>query len=340
MSGLARLPADWYLRYRLKLRHVQLLAALDTHRNLNKAAEALHLQQPAASRLLTELEARLGQELFERHARGMTPNLYGEVLIRRSRMILADLAGTGDELRGLARGDTGNVVIGSVDAPAVTLLVDAVKAVLAAHPQINVVLHSDASEGLLRGLLSGELDVMLGRPVGNVPPSAITYLEVGDEQLRFICRPGHALLHRGPLPLATLLKESWVMQPPGTMLRQSVQAMLRLYGQTEPAQVINTQSLMMTLAYVSRTDAIGVMSEPVALQQAACGQIELLPVDVALSVGTYGMILSRHRLLSPAARLIVAALGNALAKDDTGPQLDDAAGPASHGVRSQQASSH
>lgn len=122
MTFLADLPVDWHQRYRLKLRHLVLLVALDVAKNLNRAADAIGLLHPAASKLLTELESRLGTALFDRHARGMRANIYGEVLIRQSRSILASLDRARDELRSLARGDMGEVSIGSADAPAVTLL--------------------------------------------------------------------------------------------------------------------------------------------------------------------------------------------------------------------------
>ena len=314
MSTLKPLAADWFLQCRLKLRHLQLLAALDTHRNLNRAAEAASLLQPAASKLLTELEHRLGQELFDRTPRGMTPNLFGEVLIRRAHMILSELAGAREELSALARGDAGTIRIGSVDAPAVTLLMDAVQDVLHRHPGLNIHLHSAASDSLIRSLLDGELDIVLGRPVGDVPPSSIIYREIAEERLCFICRAGHALLGQGRVSLEEMLKFSWVMQPPGSMLRRRVDHMLQAAGSTGPGSVINSLSLLMTLAYVSRTDAIGVLSEPVARQHAAQGRIALVPVETNLSVGPYGLILSRQRLLSPAGLLFLRALTDAIGK--------------------------
>ena len=46
MTFLADLPVDWHQRYRLKLRHLVLLVALDVAKNLNRAADAIGLLQP------------------------------------------------------------------------------------------------------------------------------------------------------------------------------------------------------------------------------------------------------------------------------------------------------
>src|ERR1700712_3870748 len=92
------LPPDWFIRARLKLRPLQLLAALDDQRNLARAAATLSVTQPAASKLLAEIETMLGTILFDRLPRGMEPNLYGEVLVRRARSVLIELEAAAKEL--------------------------------------------------------------------------------------------------------------------------------------------------------------------------------------------------------------------------------------------------
>ncbi|MGT2511875.1 helix-turn-helix domain-containing protein [Cupriavidus basilensis] len=67
---------------KISSRQIALINALAEHRNLRRAAAAMHTTQPAASLLLQQLEERLGVQLFERLPRGMEPTLYGEVLIR------------------------------------------------------------------------------------------------------------------------------------------------------------------------------------------------------------------------------------------------------------------
>jgi len=113
----APLPPDWFVRARLKLRHLQLLVALDEQRNLGRAAASLSVTQPAASKLLAEVETMLGTVLFERLPRGMEPNLYGEVLIRRARSVLIELEAAATELGAMRAGSTGRVTVGAVTGP-------------------------------------------------------------------------------------------------------------------------------------------------------------------------------------------------------------------------------
>jgi len=59
------------LTRRLRFKQLALLVALDDHRNLHRADEAIHLTQPSATKLLRDVETICGFELFERLPRGM-----------------------------------------------------------------------------------------------------------------------------------------------------------------------------------------------------------------------------------------------------------------------------
>src|SRR5262245_45579476 len=124
----ARKPVlpDWYLRTRLKMRQVRLLVALDEHRNMHRAAASISVTQPAATRLLGDLEKLLGLRLFERTARGITPNAYGESMVRHARVILSALDHSRDELNALLMGTAGKIVVGGLLVAAPVLVPRAV----------------------------------------------------------------------------------------------------------------------------------------------------------------------------------------------------------------------
>lgn len=306
------LPADWFLRARLKLRHLQLFVALDEQRNLHRAAAVLGIAQPAASKLLAELEQGLGRKLFERLPRGLTPNPSGEVLVRRARMILSELAGAREEMSALGTGESGAVWVGAVDAPASGLLVTVIDAMQRRHPGMQIHVHSATSDILTRGILDGTLDFALARIVAGVPAEAFYYREIEEERLSFICRSGHRLAGRGRVKLEDLDGQHWVLQPRGTLLRRRVEALFLSGGLRAPSSVVSTSSIIVTLALVAGTDTLSVLSTEVAAQYAGRGQIRTLRFDRPVTVEPYGLILSRKRLLSPAARLMVAAVDKAV----------------------------
>ena len=89
---------------RLKTLQLLLLVHLDEKRSLLRAAEALHVTQPAASRLLQSLQDTLGARLFTRHARGVIPTEYGEIAIRHARVSLMELDEARSEIASLKAG--------------------------------------------------------------------------------------------------------------------------------------------------------------------------------------------------------------------------------------------
>ena len=100
-SSAARLPAtrrtpldDVPALMRLRTRQLLLAASLGRERHLGRAAAELGISQPAATRLLQELEETLAARLFERQARGMTPTAAGEALVRYARQMLNDFGAT------------------------------------------------------------------------------------------------------------------------------------------------------------------------------------------------------------------------------------------------------
>ncbi len=73
------------LRSGLKLRHMRLTAALEEHGQISAAAHVMNISQPAASRMIAEIEAILGVEICERLPRGVRLTPYGAALARRAR---------------------------------------------------------------------------------------------------------------------------------------------------------------------------------------------------------------------------------------------------------------
>ena len=110
----------WFIRARLKTRQLMLLTAICDEGNIHRAAEVLNMSQPAASKLLKDLEDMLGVSLFERQPRGMRPNWYGETMIRHARIALSSLREAGQEVDALKAGLSGHVSLGAITGPALS----------------------------------------------------------------------------------------------------------------------------------------------------------------------------------------------------------------------------
>src|SRR5690349_23762444 len=123
------MTTPWFIRARLKTRQLMLLTAICDEGNIHRAAEVLNMSQPAASKLLKDLEDMLGVTLFDRQPRGMRPNWYGETMIRHARIALSSLREAGQEVDALKTGLSGHVCLGAITGPALSLIPQAIMTV-------------------------------------------------------------------------------------------------------------------------------------------------------------------------------------------------------------------
>src|SRR5438067_10257619 len=155
--------SHWFIRARLKTRQLLLLVALAEEGNIHRASEVLNMTQPAASKLLKDLEDVLGVSLFERLPRGMRPTWYGEVMIRHARVALASLNQAHDEVQALKSGRFGQVCVGAITTPGLMLLPRAIAVVKQAHPTLRLSLLIETSDVLMERMAQGRIDMLVAR---------------------------------------------------------------------------------------------------------------------------------------------------------------------------------
>ncbi len=302
------LAPDWFLRSRLKLRHLQLLLAIDEQRNLHRAAEHMNIAQPAASKLLAEVEAIFGQPLFERHPRGLLPTVQGEILIRNGAMALRTLTQAAMEMNAFTKGQTGMVCIGTVMAPMIELLVDAIEEVRGHHPGLQITVEHNISDVLATKLLDGEIDFALARIPSDMDPKQFAYQELWGEELHLLCRETHPLAGRKNVSLAELAEFPFVLQPRGAPLRQKVEQLFLTAGVPMPSSIVNSTSAVMSLIMVNQSDAITSLEWNVAKLMSDMSRLRILEFPERVFLQPYGVLRLAERPLSPGARVMHDAI--------------------------------
>lgn len=301
----------WFIRARLKTRQLLLLVAMEEEGGIYRAAQVLNMTQPAASKLLKDLEDMLGVQLFERLPRGMRPTWYGETMIRHARMALSTLAQAHDEIEALKVGRFGQVSIGAITAPAMTLLPQAVAAVKRLHPSLRVSVQIETSDVLMERLAQGRLDMMVGRLFEQHDKSGLRYEAMVEEEVSAIVRPGHPLLAAQGLALRDLVDASWIVPPAGSVLRHRFDLMFQEEGLAVPANLIETTALLFITNMLQRSDELCVVATDVARYYARHGLVRLLPIELPCKMDAFGLVTRTDRLLSPAATVMLNALKDA-----------------------------
>lgn len=176
---------------RLKLRHLVLVDALAERGSVIRAAEQLHVTQPVVTRALREVEEILGVELFERHARGVTPTLYGEAFVAHARAVLAELRQAGRHVAELVHADRGTVIVGTHLAGSNLLLPRAIARVKAERPNLTVIVHEATPDVQITGLLDGGIDMSVGRITPLPDGARLRQIELYQEPICLVTRHDH-----------------------------------------------------------------------------------------------------------------------------------------------------
>ncbi len=299
---------DSLLRTGLKLSHMRMVVALDESGQVSTAAHVLNISQPAASRMIAEIESILQAPLCERLPRGVTLTPYGKAFARRARSILLELREVEREIGDLRTGQGGNVFMGTVAAPSIDLAVPAIKRLRARFPKIEITIQVDTSSVLANELLASRYDFIIARIPDELNPRLFESRSIGIERACLIVRRGHLLMRCKLVPIEELSAFDWVFQPSGSLLRRTLEGVFLSRGIPLPDRILNTSSSFLTLVMVAQTDAIAPIAVDVATfvnsATGLAGAIDVLPIDFEINLQPYSLIMARNRALSPAAQML------------------------------------
>lgn len=300
--------SDRFVRSHLKTRQLVLLVELGRHGSILHAAQAAGLTQPAASKLLGELEHALGVALFERLPRGVAPTWYGEVLIRRAGAALAEMDAAHQEVMELMSGLAGRVAVGTVMTPAASLLPEAVRLLKSRHARVQVAITVDTSKLLINQLRAGELDLVIGRILDSDSAAELNFEPLTDEPHSLIARAGHPLAQDPTLCLEQLQRLGWILPPSGSILRDRLTALFLSQGLDQPAEIVETLSLPVITNLLASTDMVVALPEELVRTYLQAGLLCVLPFELGVRMDHYGIVTRKQHHLSPGAEAMLATL--------------------------------
>lgn len=267
-----------HIRARLRIRHLDLLVVLDELRSLHKASARMGMTQPAASKLLQEIEEMFGVKLFERSRRGITPTMFGEALLRKAALLLSDLEGARDELDSLRQGATGRLRVGILQVAIPELLPRAFAQLQAKHPKIHLLLQEGSNDAMLAALSKGDLDCVLGRVAEDSRAPAIHWDILYQEPVCIVVRQGHALSSLKRVTPEMLAQQAWIMPLQGTPIRPTIERYFREHGLQPPTGDVDSISILANVVLLRGTNLVAAMPLGVAEHYAQRGLLAILRV--------------------------------------------------------------
>jgi len=299
---------DRVLRSNLKLRHLQMLVALDQFRHLGRAAEFLALTQPAVSKTLAEIERMFGLALFQRSTRGTEPTPYGDSVVRFARSVLADYDRTRDELAAVASGASGRTGLGSMVVTLPGLVTPAVEMLKQRSALTTVLVEEGDLTRLLPKLRLGELDLFVGRlEPGYAAPDLDTEALYQDPMVAVV-RLGHDLAGKRRVGWSQLAALPCVLPPPWASLRVKLDQMFLRHDLHPPVDIIESASFLAQLSFLQQRGAVAFMARSVARHFEAQGLLAVLSIAVPIDLPAVGLITLRGRRPTPSTEQLVDCL--------------------------------
>lgn len=235
----------------MRLRHIEIFEAIRRTGSLTQAAAALHITQPAASKLLASAETQLGFKLFERVKGRLVATREADILTPEVARLNQDL----DSVRRLAASlrdrPHAHLRLGCAPALGLGLLPGVVRDSRQAQPGLTFDIHTHHSTELVNGMLTRELDLAVTFDTRDTP--GLTRIELGHTELVHLsAQPGH-----GPLALADIAGDALILLDASDASGALLQMALDAQGLAPRAAVrVQTHYVACALAQAGAGDAI------------------------------------------------------------------------------------
>ncbi|MBP2316644.1 LysR family transcriptional regulator [Azospirillum soli] len=296
------------LMNRLRLKQLALVAALGEQRNLHRAAAAINVTQPTATKMLHDVELVFGFPLFERLPRGMQPTELGNEVVRFAVRLLADFDRFAQDLDGKRRGGYGQLVVGAIMGAAPDLVARAVADLKAKRPLLVVRLLGETSDEILDLLAERRIDLAVGRFSGPLQHNEFDFEPLANETLYVVARTGHPLGGVASVDLGDLGQLPWVVQPLTSPARQLLEQEFAQARMATPANLVEASSIFATLQLLQTSDAVAVLPESVVRDHLRAGLLCRLPLVIGTNLTGFGILTRKGEVLAGAAVEFVRAL--------------------------------
>ena len=291
----------------LKLTHLRILAAFAETAQIGIAAELMGITQPAASRLLAEVERICGQKVHFRAGRGVELTEVGQALAARAQRILMEMRDAAREVEDFATGSSGRVNIGAVTAPALDLILPTVRESRLSFPDIQIEVTVTTSDILFDQLIAGKLDFAIARVPAGGDAGLVDLLEIATEPVDLIVRKDHPLTKLGQVTIDDLMAFDWVLPNSSIPLAVTVLNHVAALGYPPPRQRMTTGSFLLTLALLQQSNAIAPLASAVTDQFATGSDTAFVRLQTPLNmaVSPYNLMTRKQTRLPRAAQSVL-----------------------------------
>ncbi|NRD77781.1 LysR family transcriptional regulator [Bacillus sp. BRMEA1] len=273
--------------------------------NFSKAAEELHMTQPAVSQYIRTLEQTVGTRLLERSNKYVRLNKAGEIVYHHAKEILAlytKMQSLVDDLTNIANGP---IAIGASYTFGEYILPHIIARLKKEFPMISpsIIIHN--TKEIIDLVNTYQLDI--GIIEGLFSEERIQSEVVSEDHMVIVASPHHPLLKKGrENHLSELLGETWILREVGSGTRQAAESFFEMYGFT-PKKIMEFGSTQVIKESVEAGLGISLLSRWAIAKELMTGYLGILNVE-GLPFKRNFTIVTRSSYQTKALKTFVATL--------------------------------
>ncbi len=271
--------------------HLVSIATIDDLGGLTAAARKLKTSQAALSRVVSDMELRLGAALFDKRIRPWRLTALGAALAQEGRVIQGAQARVSRAIEQFKTGDEGVVRVGGTP-----FFVDAIiSGIVASYHETHHRIRVDQSYGypddLIAGMQRGDIDIAIC-PIDILDESLeLTFTPLLPARNVVACRDGHPLAGHPIDDPEVLLDYPWIAPPPGSPLNQDLRSSLASLELQRFRIAYSGGTLASVVNHLRASDSLAVLPHSVVFAMRGNGGISALRLELVAPTRSLGMLL-------------------------------------------------
>lgn len=281
----------------INLRQLRTFLAVSDKRHFRRAAEQLHLTQPAVSRHIADLESELGVRLFDRSTREVLPTEAGRYLHGAVERVLDELESVLTHVHSQSQRQRGNVRVAAGPTPSAELMPRCIASCARSWPELTLHLRDQTQAQVLDSVRGGEVD--FGIAIDPPPSAEFDRETIMHDPFWLVCHRDHPLAQLSHVPWKRLQGEPMVLLDYSSGSR-------RLIDQVLSARGIDVEVMQETghthTAFRMVEAGLGSSITP-CLSLPSSSSLVARPLTPTVK-RAITLVRRRHRSLSPVAELV------------------------------------
>jgi len=201
------------------LRQLETFVTIANYGSTSRAAQILHMSQPAVSKALTGLERQFGNQLFERRARRLHLNEIGRALLPKAQNLLAEAREIEHSFARRREGLVGLLRVGASSTIANYLMPEIIGQFITEHPEVRMSMSVGNTSKILAELRDYDIDIALIEGLSH--SHDLETIPWREDRLVIVASPDAPLARSKNITLDDLTETSWIIREPGSGTRQN-----------------------------------------------------------------------------------------------------------------------